>query len=77
MIGDFNIQVYIIPYIHGLDLHVIFTDWTDTEDIYIFILWFSRKRRNLLEQNRIEQVLICRMLWAQDPLVLVVLIWMY
>jgi hypothetical protein len=22
-------------------------------------------------------VLICRMLWAQDPLVLVVLIWMY
>ena len=37
MIGDFNIQVYIIPYIHGLDLHVIFTDWTDTEDIYIYL----------------------------------------
>ena len=36
-IRDFNIQIYIIPYIHGLDLHVIFTDWTDTEDIYIYL----------------------------------------
>jgi hypothetical protein len=34
-------------------------DWTDTEDIpvyiFIFILWFSRKRRNFLQQNRTEQ----------------------
>ena len=37
IIGDFNIQIYIIPYMHGLELHVIFTDWTDTEDIYIYI----------------------------------------
>ena len=56
IIGGFNIHIYIIPYIHGLEL--IFTDWTDTEDIYIyiFILWFSRKRRKLLQQNRTEQL---------------------
>jgi hypothetical protein len=35
IIGGFNIHIYIIPYIHGLEL--IFTDWTDTEDIYIYI----------------------------------------
>ena len=56
MIGDFNIQVYIIPYIHGPDLHEIFDRHRRYIYIYIFILWLSRKRRNLLEQNRTEQM---------------------
>ena len=40
IIGGFNIHIYIIPYIHGLEL--IFTDWTDTEDIiYLYLCYGS------------------------------------
>ena len=54
MIGDFIIQVYIIPYIHGPDLHVIFMDWTDTEDIYIYTVVLQKSEESSrTEQNRI------------------------
>ena len=55
MIGDFIIQVYIIPYIHGPDLHVIFMDWTDTEDIYIYIYIYTVVLQKSEESARTEQ----------------------
>ena len=51
IIGGFNIHIYIIPYIHGLEL--IFTDWTDTEDIYIYI--YSMVLQKAEETSTTEQ----------------------
>jgi len=67
IIGGFNIHIYIIPYIHGLEL--IFTDWTDTEDIYIYIYTVvlqkaeetSTTEQNRTEQNRTELALAASM----------------
>jgi hypothetical protein len=55
IIGGFNIHIYIIPYIHGLEL--IFTDWTDTEDIYIYIYTVvlqKAEETSTTEQNRTD-----------------------
>ena len=52
IIGDFNIHIKIIPYIHGLEL--IFTDWTDTEDIYIYLYCGSPESGGIF-YNRTEQ----------------------
>ena len=64
IIGDFNIHIKIIPYIHGLEL--IFTDWTDIEDIYIYIYTVvlqKAEESSTTEQNRtlILLFLICRL----------------
>jgi hypothetical protein len=60
IIGDFNIHIKIIPYIHGLEL--IFTDWTDTEDIYIYIYTVvlqKAEESSTTEQNRTEHWSYC------------------
>ena len=52
MIGDFNIQVYIIPYIHGPDLHEIFDRHRRYKYIYIYTVVLQKAE----ESSRTEQM---------------------